>query len=365
MHHLKGVRRLGQSIWLDFISRSLIKSGKLKELVDEGLCGMTSNPTIFHKAITQGAEYDEAIRAFLKAHPDASVKALYDHLVIDDIKMAADVLRSEYDATDGIDGLVSLEPPAQLAYDAEATIKEIRRLWKLVDRPNVMMKVPATPQSIPVIESLIAEGININITLMFSLNHYEAVAHAYIRGITKNPQPWRVTSVASFFVSRIDTYVDKELEKIGTTEALALRGKVAIANSKFVYRRFRQIFFEDEFSAQRRRGARVQRVLWGSTSTKNPAYSDVLYIDNLIGPDTVNTMPIETLTAFRDHGKVSRTIDKDLEEAEKVLANLKKVGVNLDTITEQLQKDGVKAFVDSLDQLLSALEKKMKELKTT
>lgn len=362
MHHLNELKRMGQSVWLDFISRDLIRSGKLKQLVADGLSGMTSNLTIFHKSITKGAEYDGAIRAFLKANPGAAVKDLYDHLVIEDIKMAADVLKPVYDATEGIDGLVSLEPPAQLAYDTQSTMKEIRRLWKLVDRPNVMMKVPATPQGIPVVETLTGEGVNVNITLMFSLKHYEAVAHAYIYGIARNAQPWRTTSVASFFVSRVDTYVDKELEKIGTEKALALRGKAAIANSKVVYRRFHELFFEDEFSAQRRRSARVQRVLWGSTSTKNPAYSDVLYVENLIGPYTVNTLPMETLETFRDHGKVARTIDKDLNEAKNVLAGLAEVGVDLDAITEQLQKDGVKAFVDSLDQLLAALEKKMKEL---
>lgn len=362
MHHLKEVRKLGQSVWLDFISRELITSGNLKALVDEGLSGMTSNPTIFYKAITQGTEYDAPIRAFLKSNPKATVKSLYDHLIIEDIKMAADVLRPVYEATDGIDGFISLEPPAQLAYNTEATIKEIRRLWKLVGRPNVMMKVPATPPGIPVVETLIAEGINVNITLMFSLKHYEAVSRAYIRGIIRNTRPWQTTSVASFFVSRVDTYVDRELEKIGTKEALELRGKAAIANSKLVYRRFREAFFEDEFSAQRQRGARVQRVLWGSTSTKNPAYSDVLYVENLIGPDTINTMPLETLEAFRDHGKIARTIDEDVAEAEKVLAKLRKVGIDHDAITEQLQKDGVKAFVDSLDHLLGALEKKMKEL---
>lgn len=362
MHHLNELKRIGQSVWLDFISRDFMHSGKFKKLVDEGLSGMTSNPTIFHKSITKGNEYDVAIKAFLKASPGASSRELYDHLVIEDIKMAADVLKPVYDATEGIDGLVSLEPPAQLAYNTQATMKEIRRLWKLVDRPNVMMKVPGTPEGIPVVEALVGEGININITLMFSLKHYEAVAHAYIYGIARNAQPWRTTSVASFFVSRVDTYADKELEKIGTEKALALRGKAAIANSKVVYRRFQELFLEDEFSTQRRRGARVQRVLWGSTSTKNPAYSDVLYVDNLIGPYTVNTMPLETLEAFRDHGKIARTVDKDLDEAKKVLADLAGLGVDLDAITEQLQKDGVKAFADSLDQLLAALEKKMKEL---
>ena len=353
-------QRLGQSIWLDFIQRSLIASGKLEQLVKEGLRGMTSNPTIFHKAIAQSDDYDDAIRAIIESNPDADAKTLYDRLTVEDIQMAADTLRPVYDATDGIDGLVSLEPTPQLAYDTDGTIAEVRRLWQLVDRPNVMIKVPSTPQGIPAIEMLIRDGININITLMFSLKHYEDVSRAYIQGIARNPNPQRVSSVASFFVSRVDTYVDRELDNIGTKEALTLRGKAAIANSKLVYHRFREVFFGGEFAEQRQRGARVQRVLWGSTSTKNPAYSDVLYVEELIGSDTVNTLPPEALDAFRDHGRVRQTVDQSVEKAEQLLADLKKVGVNLDAITERLQKDGVKAFADSFDQLLGALEKKRK-----
>ncbi len=225
-----------------------------------------------------------------------------------------------------------------------------------------MMKVPATPQGIPAIETLIREGVNVNITLMFSMKHYEAVSHAYIRGIAQNPNPGQVASVASFFVSRVDTSVDRELERIGTEEALALRGKVAIANSKLVYRRFREIFFGGEFAAQVKRGARVQRVLWGSTSTKNPAYSDLLYVEGLMGAETVNTVPVETLDAFCDHGRARSTLGEGMEEAEQLLAKLEKVGVNLDAVTEQLQEDGVKAFADSYDQLMAALEEKRKQV---
>ena len=358
MHHLKDIQECGQSIWLDFIRRSLITSGQLRQLVEDGLRGMTSNPTIFHNAIAQSSDYDDALRAILESDPDADAKNLYEYLAIEDIQMAADTLRPVYDATDGVDGLISLEASPYLAYDTPGTITEARRLWQLVDRPNVMIKVPSTPEGIPAIETLIAEGININITLMFSLKHYEAVSHAYIRGIARNPNPQRVASVASFFVSRIDTYVDKELGKIGTEGALALCGKVAVANSKLVYRRFREVFFGEEFAAQCQRGARIQRVLWGSTSTKNPAYSDLLYVEELIGPDTVNTIPLETIDAFRDHGRISPTLQEGIEESEQVLADLGKLGVNLDDITEQLQKDGVKAFADSFDQLLGALEEK-------
>lgn len=360
MNQLKAVQELGQSIWLDYIRRNLITSGELKHLVEAGLRGITSNPSIFHKAIATADEYNDALRAFLKSDLNADTETLYEHLAIQDIQMAADILRPVYDATDGVDGLVSLEPSPHLAYDTDGTLAEVRRLWRLVNRPNVMIKVPSTPEGILAIETLIAEGININVTLMFSLKHYEAVSQAYIRGIERNVNPRRLASVASFFVSRVDTYTDRELERIGTEEALALRGKAAVANTKLAYRRFRKVFFGGEFAAQQQRGAHVQRPLWGSTSTKNPAYSDVLYVEELIGPDTINTIPLETLNAFRDHGKVRPTLEEGIEEAEQVLADLGKVGVNLNAIMEQLQEDGVKAFADSFDQLLSALEEKRK-----
>jgi len=360
MNSVQEAKRLGQSIWLDYIRRDLITSGELQKLVQSGLSGMTSNPTIFQKAIAQSNDYDKALRAILKSSPDVNTKTIYERLAVEDIQMVADILRPVYHATQGLDGLVSLECSPQLAHDTGNTIAEARHLWQLVNRPNVMIKVPSTAQGIPATEALIAEGINVNVTLMFSLKHYEAVSHAYIRGMAQNPKPSRVSSVASFFVSRIDTYVDRELEKIGTKEALALRGKAAIANSKLVYRRFREVFFGEKFAAERKRGAHVQRVLWGSTSTKNPAYSDVMYVEGLMGPDTVNTVPLETLDAFCNHGKVRRTVDQGVEEAEQLLVKLSKLGVDLDAITEQLQKDGVKAFADSFDQLLGALEEKRK-----
>jgi transaldolase len=360
VHHLKDIQEYGQSIWLDYIQRSLITGGRLEQLVLEGLRGITSNPSIFNKAIADSSDYDDAIRDILKSTPDIDTKTLYERLAIEDIRMAADVLRDVYDASGGIDGVVSLEASPDLAYDMDGTITEVRRLWRLVDRPNAMIKVPATPPGIPAIEKMIAEGININVTLIFSLKHYDAVARAYIRGIEKSPEPGRVTSVASFFVSRIDTYVDRELEKIGTEAALALRGRAAVANSKLAYRRFREVFFGEEFAAQRQRGARVQRALWGSTSTKNPAYSDLLYVEELIGPDTVNTLPMETIDAFKDHGKIRSALQKGVDEAEQVLADLERLGVDLGAITKQLQKDGVKAFADSFDQLLAALDEKRK-----
>lgn len=360
MNPLKALKDYGQSFWLDYIRRDLITSGELKRLIEEdGLCGMTSNPTIFHKAIAQSTDYDNDIHDMIKSNPNADAKTVYDYLTIKDIQMAADVLHSIYDASDGVDGLVSLEPPPQLAYDTDDTIAEVRRLWQLVDRPNVMIKVPATPPGIQAIEALIAEGININSTLMFSMAHYEAVANAYIRGLERNPDQPRVASVASFFVSRIDTAADRALDNIGTPEALAHRGKAAIASSKRVYQRFREIFYGEPFAAQRQRGAHVQRVLWGSTGTKNPAYSDVLYVEELIGPDTVNTMPPVTIEAFRDHGQVRTTLTEGTAEAKHSLEHLAELGINLEAITEQLQKDGVAAFVDSFDQLLATLREKL------
>ena len=363
MENLKEVRKLGQSLWLDYIQRGLITSGQLKQLVDSGVSGLTSNPTIFHKAVTQGQDYDEAIKSILKSRPDASVMDIYDRLTVEDIQMAADVFRPVYDASDGMDGMVSLEPTPALAYDTEGTVNEVRRLWRLVGRPNLLMKVPATPPGIPAIAQLLAEGININITLMFSMAHYEAVSQAYLQGIARFSNPRQITSVASFFVSRVDTYVDKELEKTGTEEALALRGKAAVANSKLVYHRFKEVFSGEEFRQQKKRGARMQRVLWGSTSTKNPEYSDLKYVEELMGPDTVNTLPTDTMEHFLDHGKVKDALNEGVAEAEQILSGLRKVGIDLDAVTEQLQVDGVKAFRDSFDQLIAALEEKCRQFR--
>jgi transaldolase / glucose-6-phosphate isomerase len=273
--------------------------------------------------------------------------------------MAADILRPVYDETGGADGFVSLEVSPHLAHDTQGTIAEAKRLRATVDRPNVMIKVPATPEGIPAIETLIAEGVSVNITLMFSMAHYEAVARAYIKGLERSADPARVASVASFFVSRVDTMVDRALESLGTPQALSLLGKIAIANSKIVYQRFLQIFHGEGFAALRQRGARVQRPLWASTGTKNPKYSDVLYVENLIGAETVNTLPPETLDAFRDHGKIiPDAVRQNLDEAAAALERLKAVGINLNAIGEKLQQDGVAAFAASFDQLLAALEKK-------
>jgi transaldolase/glucose-6-phosphate isomerase len=360
MNSLKQLAEQGQSIWLDYIRRDLIRSGELKRLVEEdGLRGVTSNPTIFDKAMSGSTDYDMALRALLADNQHAPVGELYEPLAIDDIQRAADVLRTVYDETHGDDGYVSLEVSPHLADDTEKTISEAQRLRNAVDRPNVMIKVPATAAGLPAIEELIAKGLNINVTLMFSMRHYEAVARAYIKGLEQCRNPSGVASVASFFVSRVDTAVDKALDESGNPEAKALAGKIAIANSKLVYRRFLEIFHGEGFAALRQRGARVQRPLWASTGTKNPAYSDVLYVEHLIGPETVNTMPPETMHAFHDHGKApGATVKQGLAEAEKLLAQLANFGIDLDAITEKLQKDGVAAFKASFDQLMAGLEKK-------
>jgi len=360
MNPLKELAGQGQSIWLDYIRRNMLRSGELKRMVDEdGIRGVTSNPTIFEKAIAGSTDYDDALREMLAKDGNSEVGKLYESLAIEDIQMAADVLRSVYDATNGDDGYVSLEVSPHLAHDTQGTISEAKRLRAAVGRPNLMIKVPGTPAGIPAIEELIAEGISINVTLMFSMSHYEAVVRAYLRGLERCANPAQVASVASFFVSRVDTAVDKALESLGTSQALSLLGKIAIANSKMVYERFLQIFHGEGFAALRRRGARVQRPLWASTGTKNPKYSDVLYVENLIGAETVNTLPPETLNAFKDHGKViSDSVRENLDEAAAALGRLKAVGIDLNVITEKLQQDGVAAFAASFDQLMAALEKK-------
>jgi transaldolase len=323
---------------------------------DDGVRGVTSNPSIFQKAIEGGDAYDAAVGDLLRRDPDISTVALYEALAIEDIQTAADVLRPVWNDSEGEDGYVSLEVSPHLARDTDGTVAEARRLWEAVDRPNLMIKVPATPEGIPAIEQLIGDGINVNATLIFSLAHYEDVACAYVRGLEACNEPGRVASVASFFVSRVDTRVDAALEALGTEEALGLRGKAAVANARLAYRRFEEIFRTEEFDALAQRGARVQRPLWASTSTKNPSYRDVIYVEELIGRDTVNTLPVATLEAFRDHGVPRVSIAEDLEGAQATFARLADLGIDLDAVTEQLQEDGVAAFADAFDQLLAALE---------
>lgn len=359
MNPLKGLREYRQSFWVDFISRSLLTSGELQRLIDEdGLSGLTSNPSIFQKSISGSKDYEEYINRFLEQSPQANEHELYEHIAVEDIQMAADVLRPVYDKTQGVDGYVSLEVSPHLAYDTDGTITTALEYWRAVSRPNLMIKVPATNEGIPAIEVLTAEGVNVNITLMFSMKHYEAVANAFIRGLSSHPKPSTIASVASFFVSRVDTAVDKALSTIGTPEALALRGKAAIANAKLAYRRYQQIFEGDAFSSLRSKGARPQRLLWGSTGAKNPAFRDVVYVEELIGPDTVNTMPVETANAFRDHGRREARLLSNVADAEETLNSLLRLGLDLNVVGEQLQNDGVKLFADAFDQLLSALKQK-------
>ena len=354
---------LGQSIWLDYIRRAFIESGELQDVIDKGVRGVTSNPAIFEKAIAGSSDYDDALRRL--ANTDRSAEAIYEALAIEDIQRAADHLRPVYDATDGSDGFVSLEVSPDLAHDTEGTIAEAKRLFAAVDRPNVMIKVPATPAGIPAIEALIAQGLNINVTLMFSLDHYDAVAEAYISGLEKlvanGGDPAQAASVASFFLSRIDVAVDEKLEEKGITE---LQGKIAIANAKVTYQRYQETFAGGRWEALAEQGARVQRVLWASTSTKNPAYPDTMYVDNLIGPDTVNTVPPKTLSAFLDHGTAAPTVTEGLDEARAHLERLAEVGIDLDEITEALQEEGVEKFAKPFNSLMKTIEEKIEQLQS-
>jgi len=348
----------GQAVWLDYIERELITSGGLAGLVEvDGVRGVTSNPSIFHKAITSGEAYQEAVDGLLSESPTMSTPELYEALVIEDIRAAADALRGVYEEAEGADGFVSLEVSPHLARDTAGTVEEARRLWRAVDRPNLMIKVPATAEGLPAVERLIGDGINVNVTLMFSLADYDAVAGAYLRGLEACPKPGQVASVASFFVSRVDSKVDARLEELGDDGARELRGKAAIANACIAYQRFMEVFHGDAFSAYRNRGARVQRPLWASTSTKNPDYPDVLYVEELVGPETVNTIPTSTLDAYRDHGRPRASLREGMAWSAGHLERVAGLGIDLDEITAQLQVEGVAAFADSFDQLIAALDK--------
>lgn len=361
--------RHGQSFWLDNISRELISSGRLRRLIDEdGLKGMTSNPAIFEKAITGSTDYDEDIG--LLAAQGRNAVEIYETLAISDIRQAADQLSAVYDATRGADGYVSLEVSPELADDTAGTIAEARRLWEEVDRRNVMIKVPATRAGIPAIRQLIGEGLNINVTLLFSRAVYETVAEAYIGGLEDRLAAGGgisgTASVASFFISRIDTLVDAMLaDRAGQAADPAeqamirgLAGRTAVANGKTTYLRYRALYATPRWNALAERGARTQRLLWASTSTKNPAYRDVLYVEELIGKDTINTLPDETLSAFRDHGRLSDTLEAGLDEAGSVMADVEKAGISMDGVSDQLVEEGVKKFVDPFVKLIEAIEQK-------
>jgi transaldolase/glucose-6-phosphate isomerase len=355
---LRRLSAVGQSVWYDNIRRGLI-DGELRALVAAGVRGVTSNPTIFEKAIGGSEDYDAAIAAY---DPTASLGSLYDHLVVEDIRRAADVLRPVFDASDGADGYVSVEVAPHLAHDSAGTVAEALRLRALVDRPNVMIKVPATAAGVEAIRRLTALGVSVNVTLIFSLGHYERVIDAYLAGLEERlarGEPLApIASVASFFVSRVDTAVDRLLAAIGGARAEALMGRVAVANAKVAYALFQERFASPRFATLRARGARVQRPLWASTGTKNPAYSDVLYVDSLVGPDTVNTMPPETLRAVLDHGRAEVRVTEDVEGARAVLAELGALGIDLDAVTETLQVEGVRAFAASFDQVMRELRHK-------
>ena len=356
------VRNYGQSIWYDNIHRGMLLSGEMQQLIAEGVAGVTSNPTIFEKAIAGSQDYDADLQALVKQGLDST--GSYEALALEDIRQTADLLRPVHEKTDGQDGYVSLEVRPDLAYDTPGTISEARRLFAAVERPNVMIKVPATTAGVPAIEALIAVGVNINVTLIFSILHYEAVARAYLSGLEQRLAVGlplhTVASVASFFVSRVDTAVDRELERLGVDE---LRGKIAVANAKVAYTRFCSIFSGERWEALARNGARPQRPLWASTGTKNPAYSDTLYVDNLIGPHTVNTVPPATLQAFRQHGRLAPTLEAGLPEAYDNLRRLAELGVDLHSITQKLQEDGVDAFASSYDALIASLEGKIQQLR--
>lgn len=359
----------GQSPWLDNISRGLITSGGLQTLIDEdGLKGVTSNPAIFEKAITGSSDYDADIEKL--AGQNKSAMEIYEALAIEDIQSAADVLKSVYDATDGRDGFVSLEVSPYLADDTDGTIEEAHRLWKAVDRPNVMIKVPATEAGIPAIRRLISDGLNVNVTLMFSFAVYEAVAEAYIGGLEDRAANGGslkgINSVASFFISRIDTLVDGMLEEkaksavsdLEREKINALLGKVALANGAVTYRRYQELFTSDRWKKLADQGAVTQRVLWASTSTKNPDYRDVIYVEELIGSDTINTLPDATLAAFRDHGKLSASLESGLTDARAIMHTVAEIGISMDEVADQLVKEGVKKFVEPFEDLINAIDQK-------
>jgi len=366
---LKALLSYGQSMWLDYIRRDLITSGSLKKMIDEdGLRGMTSNPSIFEKAIAESSLYDDMLKA-AASRQDLDATGRYEQIAIRDIQDAADVLRPVYESSKFRDGYVSLEVSPLLALKTQETIDEARRLWKAVSRENVMIKVPGTPEGIPAFRQLIGEGININVTLLFAQEVYEKVADAYIAGLEdltkRGGNPKTIASVASFFISRIDSLVDSMInDKVKTVsnaqqEALlkSLLGKVAIANGKLTYQRYQRIFSGPRWQALAAQGAQTQRVLWASTSTKNPAYRDVMYVEELIGPDTVNTMPPATIDAFRDHGRLRNSLAEDVAGAQNVMDNLARAGISINEVTTKLTDDGVKLFADAFLKLLAAVER--------
>ncbi len=367
---LQQLHQFGQSPWYDNISRDVLDSGQLQRLVDLGIRGLTSNPSIFNKAITSGSAYDAQLRSLIDG--SRTPQEIYEALAVEDIRRACDILRPIHEASDGVDGFVSLEVSPLLASDTASTIQEARRLRALVDRPNLLIKIPATPEGIPAIEESLAEGLSINVTLIFSRKVYAQVMEAYLRALERRVEAGQdirgVASVASFFVSRVDTLVDSllaaRLSTAPPAEADRLRGlmgRAAIANARLAYQDFKRMFSSDRFRRLEAHGGRVQRPLWASTSTKNPAYRDVLYVDTLIGPHTVNTMPGETVEAFLDHGTVALTVEQGLDEAQALLQALAALDIHMDSVTQRLLEDGVAKFAEPFEALLAAIESKTRQ----
>ncbi|BAW80344.1 transaldolase [Candidatus Nitrosoglobus terrae] len=361
----------GQSYWIDDLTRSMIKNGELKQRVEkQGLRGVTSNPSIFNKAITGSHDYDDQIYPLIQE--GRSPTEIYEALVTTDVHDACTLLQPLYDKVSGQDGFISLEVSPHLAHDTQGSIKEARRLWQEVSRPNLLIKIPGTAEGIPAIEELLFEGISINVTLLFSVERYEAVAQAYLRALERRIESGRsvnnITSVASFFISRIDVLVDQlldqrishEKESALIAKLKSLQGKMAIANAKLAYQSFQSIIQSDRWKKLQAKGAQAQRMLWASTSTKNPNYRDVMYVEPLIGPHTINTMPEETIAAFADHGVAAETIEKDLEAAGRTIADLAQVGVDFKQVTAQLEKEGVQKFIDAYNTLLAGISNKKK-----
>lgn len=372
MNPLQALGESGQSVWLDYIQRKLLATGELRRLVEEdGVTGVTSNPAIFEKAVADSDDYDD-VTARMGREGSADPKAVYEAIAMRDIREAADVLRSVYRETGGRDGYVSLEVSPHLAHDTEGTVAEARRLWDSVSRDNLLIKVPGTPEGVPAIERLIGEGISVNVTLLFAREAYEQVAQAYLRGLAKAAADGRdlgrIASVASFFISRIDTLADQKIEarieaadEAGRERLRELMGKAAIANAKLTYKRYKEIMQGEGWQALAGRGARPQRLLWASTSTKNPDYRDVLYVEELVGEDTVNTVPPATLDAFRDHGKVRKSLEEDVERASETMAALERAGVSMQEVTDQLLEDGVRLFSEAFDKLLATIEEECRK----
>ena len=361
------LEKLGQSLWLDYIERALLTGGMMGRLIrDDGISGVTSNPAIFEKAIAQHAEYDAAITEL--AHRGLDARKIYEEVVIEDVRLAADLLRGVYDTSGGRDGYVSLEVSPHLAYDAAATVAEAKRLWGRVNKPNLMIKVPATRAGLPAIRQLIAAGINVNATLLFGIARYREVAESYFAGmedrLANGGALDHIASVASFFLSRIDTMVDRVLDRDKRAQARELRGQTAIACARLAYQEYKKLVGSARWQALAAHGARTQRLLWASTSTKDPAYDDIMYVEALIGPDTINTLPPETLAAYRDHGNPAPRLEEHLHMARDLPVQLAALGLDLNTVSDELEQQGVLKFIEPYDKLLATLARRTTELTT-